>query len=117
MTPDISFPQLTQFDFHTRMAALRGTALIIFTGPACGACRSWKQLLGSYRRRHPDLAVFEIDAAQDTALAREFEVFHLPTLFLFRDGEFHGELQCEANIETIHQSVNRMLSQPPREMP
>lgn len=113
-------PELTlldQFDFHHRIPDTRGTALVIFTGPACGSCVAWKRLLYDYATRVSGTLIFEVDAERDLALAREFDVFHLPTIFLFRDGEFHGELQCEASPAAVQSEIQSLLNQQPRELP
>jgi thioredoxin 1 len=116
----VTEPELTlldQFDFHHRISDTRGTALVIFTGPACGCCIAWKRLLHDYATRASGTRVFEVDAERDLALAREFDVFHLPTIFLFRDGEFHGELQCEAGLAAVQSAIRSLLNQEPQELP
>lgn len=89
----------------------------MFTGPSCSSCRAWKKLLEKYQHNHPDLALFEVDAEQDMALVREFDVFHLPAIFLFVDGHFHCEFQSEATLAAIERSINTALAAPAQEMP
>jgi thioredoxin 1 len=111
------FPGLTQFDFHHTIEELRGTSLVIFTSEGCASCRHWRRLLGDYRARHPDVRIFEVDAQRDLALTREFEVFHLPALFVFRDGAFHGGVQSEARVDALAIALARALAAPPQESP
>jgi thioredoxin 1 len=108
---------LDQFDFHHRIAQTRGTVLVIFTAPGCRSCTAWKQLLGLPDSVPAGTQVYEVDAERDLALAREFDVFHLPTLFLFRDGMYHGELQCEASPAAIHARILSLLQEEPQELP
>ena len=82
--------QLTQFDFHHRLAETPGPSLVWFSGPGCGACRQLRRLFESNPDAFSGLQLFEVDAQQDMALTREFEVFHLPSLFLFLDGHYHA---------------------------
>lgn len=112
-----AFTRLDEFDFHRRLAATPGSALVIFTGEGCTSCRAWKQLLAAYHARHPGLALLEVDAGHAQALAREFEVFHLPALFLYRDGRFHGALETEARLDTLHVAIEAVFAAPPREAP
>jgi thioredoxin-like negative regulator of GroEL len=113
----MALPPLDQFRFHHVLAETPGTALVIFTSEGCSSCRHWKQVLTDYQRRHAALAIFEVDAGRDLALAREFHVFHLPALFLFRDGQFHAALQSEARTEHLHAAITRALAQPAQEPP
>jgi thioredoxin 1 len=108
---------LDQFEFHHRISDTRGTALVIFTGPACGSCVAWKRLLRDYAAHASDIQIFEVDAERDLALTREFYVFHLPAIFLFRNGSFHGELQCEASAAALKPAVDKLLEQEPQELP
>ncbi|WJW75166.1 thioredoxin family protein [Thiohalobacter sp. IOR34] len=109
--------RLDQFDFHARLGDLPGASLVIFTAPSCGACRQWRRLLESYHRDHPALRLFEVDAAEDQALAREFDVYHLPALFLYLDGEFHSALQCEAQPAALEAAIDAALAGPGEEAP
>jgi thioredoxin-like negative regulator of GroEL len=109
--------QLDQFDFHPYLSGKTGTTLVSFISPDCGACRHLHRILGEVNSRRPDWTLCVVDAQRDAALTREFEVFHLPTLFLFSNGEFHCELQAEAQPEKIIDAVTAALQQPAQEAP
>jgi thioredoxin 1 len=111
------FTPLDEFGFHHTLADTSGSALVIFTSIGCSSCRAWKQLLGAFHLQHPDLALFEVDAGHAQALAREFGVFHLPALFLYRDGHFHCALQCEAQLDKLHAAIAAALLAPAKEAP
>lgn len=112
-----AFTTLDEFGFHQQLAQTPGVALVMFTGQGCSSCRAWKQLLADYRAHHPDLTMFEVDAGHAQALAQEFGVFHLPALFLYRDGLYHGTLQCEARPEALRAAMAAMLAAPAQEAP
>lgn len=77
----------------------------------------WRRQLQLFLAKRLDVRVFEVDVEQEQGLAREFEIFHLPALYVFQNGQFHGELQAEARIEAIQQALNAALNTPPQEMP
>ncbi|HWR76899.1 MAG TPA: thioredoxin family protein [Thiobacillus sp.] len=110
------FSRLAEGDFHGRLAAAPGMAVVLFSAPHCGACRVWKRLL-------PDAlsglthALFEVDVSEATGVARYFGIFHLPTVYLYRDGRFHAELQCEAKQEAIRRAVQSLLAAPAQDEP
>ncbi len=112
-----SVQTLDQFNFHHVLAETPGTALVIFTGPDCGACRRVKALLSEMVAAGESWRLFEVDAARDGGLAREFEVFHLPSLFLFRDGHYHAPLHAEPLPERIRAAVATTLARPAQEAP
>jgi len=55
--------------------------------------------------------------AQATGIARYYDIFHLPTIYLYRDGHFHAELQAEARIDAIRAAAQRLLAAPAQEEP
>ena len=108
---------LNQFDFHHTLEERKGQSIVFFSSSSCASCSFWKQLLGNYKVRRPDIEVYEVDAKQDQALAEEFSLFHLPALFLYADGAFRSELQCEANLDKLDAAVALALQNPPQELP
>lgn len=108
---------LDQFEFHHQLAETAGTSLVIFTGPHCGACKRLKQVLRDAAELFSDLHLFEVDAQRDMALTREFGVFHLPAMFLYRDGEFHCELHSEALAPQLRAAIDQALARPAQEAP
>lgn len=112
-----AFTPLDEFDFHRRIAATPGPALAIFTGRGCASCRAWKQLLAAYHAQQPGIALFEVDTGLAQALAREFELFHLPALFLYCGGRFYGTLQTEARLDALHTAIESALAAPAQEAP
>ena len=108
---------LDQFNFHHTLAQTPGVSLVFFSSAECGSCRQWKQVLARYRLLLPDVHLFEVDAQRDMALTREFDVFHLPALFLFVDGEFHRDVQSEASVKKLQHAIAGALAASLQEMP
>jgi thioredoxin-like negative regulator of GroEL len=111
------FTPLDEFSFHPTLAGTAGPALVFFTGQGCRSCRAWRQLLTRQRETQPELKIFEVDAGHAQALAREFGVFHLPALFLYRDGHFHCPLHSEARPEAFAAALRAALAGPAHEPP
>lgn len=104
-------------DFHHRLAETPGVSLVLFTGPACGACKRLKQILAEQSALFADIHLFEVDAGRDMALTREFGVFHLPAMFLFRDGDYHCALHSEAQPQHLRVAIDAALARPAEEAP
>lgn len=90
--------------------------MVLFSAPHCGGCRAWKALLPQALADMAD-AFHEVDVSEATGIARYFDIFHLPTVYLYRDGRFHAELQCEARREAIRQAVRTLLAAPAQSEP
>lgn len=90
--------------------------MVLFSAPGCGACRAWKRLLPQALADIAD-AFHEVDVSEATGLARYYGIFHLPTIYLYRDGKFHAELQSETRHDCIQQSASRLLAEPAQDEP
>lgn len=115
--PEPSLPLLEETVFYRTLDEIPGEVLIFFTKPGCGACGQWRRLLAEFGRQAAGLRIFEVDAGRNMALAREYELLHLPALFLFRDGEYHGALQVEARLPQLVQALDALRAAPPAEAP
>ena len=107
---------LSEFDFHSQLAQSNGTSLVFFTAPGCGSCRIWLQLLQNFY--HPVLQqCFSVDAQIATALVREYDIFHLPSLFLFVNGRFQAPIHAQASAPLLAAAITHALAQPAHEEP
>lgn len=104
-------------ELHQRLQETSGTSLVVFTGPSCGSCRHLMQVLHEHAGMFADLAIYEVDIERDMGLAREFEVFHLPALFLFREGEYHCALHCETLPHSLREGIDTAMLAPAEEAP
>jgi thiol-disulfide isomerase/thioredoxin len=107
---------LTEFDYHHTLAATPGISLVLFTSPTCGACRVAEQHLAC-AAAELGYTCFCVDVQEATGLARAFDIFHLPTLFLYRDGRFHALLSNPLTGASLRRAVNEALAGPPEEEP
>jgi thioredoxin-like negative regulator of GroEL len=110
------FSRLAEGEFHARLAAASGVSVVLFSAPHCGTCRRWKQLLPQALGDMTG-AFCEVDVSEATGVARYFGIFHLPTVYLYRDGQFHAELQCEARRDDIRAATHRLLAAPAQDEP
>ncbi len=108
---------LSQLDYYHQLEETQGNALVYFTRPACGSCRHLRKALHLYLQTYDDLQIFEVDAVHEAGLVQTFEVFHLPSMFLYHSGQFHCELHSEAHPLKIHKAMISALASPPEEEP
>ena len=110
-------PALDAGGFHHGLQEIAGPAVVLFTRPGCSACHAMGDALRRWRAEGDAPELFRVDAEVDTALVREFEVFHLPALFVFVDGEYHGPLQAPPRVPLLREALEARLRQPPEEAP
>lgn len=111
------FTYLNQFEYHHALAETSSISIVFFSRQGCGSCRKWEQILLGYQHVHPAIKLFHVDVEQEPALVHEFGLFHLPTLLLYANGQFHGELQAEARLSSLEKAVQDSLLAPPKEQP
>ena len=107
--------ELTDFDADQRLLAMSGVSLVIFTSVGCASCRFAREQLPGL-----DLAVDRlcwIDAGDNGGAVERYSVFHLPALFVVRDGEFFGALKTRLTRSELNAGVAQALSRPAEELP
>ncbi|MHC8319682.1 thioredoxin family protein [Pseudomonas sp. GB2N2] len=107
--------ELTDFDADQRLLAMPGVSLVIFTSVGCASCRFARAQL-------PSLAlevdrVCWIDAGDNGGVAERYQVFHLPALFVVRDGEFFGALNSRLTATELNEAVLQALTRTAEELP
>ncbi len=112
-----TFVALDQFNFHQKISETENIAIAMFEKQGCSSCHHWKKLLYDYKNDHSNTDLFIVDAESEAALAQEFDIFHLPALFLYKAGVFHSELQCEGKQSCLKQTITERLNAPPNEAP
>ena len=111
-----AFAPLTEFDFHRKLAQSDGPVLVMFGAPGCGTCRRVEKLLPEAVAGKVS-ALYKVDVQQSMGLARAYEVFHLPALFLFVDGRFHAAIESEVRPPNMRIALESALALPPQEEP
>ncbi|CAI8965507.1 Thioredoxin [Pseudomonas sp. IT-P294] len=106
---------LTDFDADQRLLASSGVSLVVFTSVGCASCRFAREQLPRL-----DLAIDRlcwIDAGDNGGLVERYQVFHLPALFVVRDGEFFGPVQSRLTGIGLNEAVGQALNRIAEELP
>ena len=107
--------ELTDFDADQRLLAMSGVSLVIFTSVGCSSCRFAREQLPAL-----DLDVERlcwIDAGNNGGLVERYQVFHLPALFVVRDGEFFGALTSRLTASELNRAVAQALCKTAEDLP
>ncbi len=92
-----------------------GVSLVVFVSPGCADCRAARTVL-------PDLnlgvsRLVWVDATENRGLVERYEVMHLPSLYVVRDGVFYGEISARLQASDIGRQVALALQSWPAELP
>ena len=52
-----------------------------------------------------DLVVYEVNAERAGGLVEELEIFHLPALFLYQDGDLHAPIQAPLRPDALRGAI------------
>ncbi|AMB88037.1 thioredoxin [Pseudomonas agarici] len=107
--------ELSDFDADRSLLALPGVSLIIFTSAGCASCRFAREVLPGL-----ELAVERlcwIDAGDNGGLVQRYEVFHLPALFVVKDGEFYGAVRSRLVLNELAEGLQQALAGIAEELP
>jgi thioredoxin 1 len=103
-------------DVHRGLRSSTGRLLLMFGRRGCGTCRAALDRVPLLAAGHVDRFVY-LDAEECAGLLREFEVFHLPALFLFAEGRFHATLEAPLIGPDFGQAIERTFASPAQEPP
>jgi hypothetical protein len=107
--------ELTDFDADQRLLAMSGVSLVIFTSVGCASCRYAREVLPAMALGIDRLCW--IDAGDNGGLVERYQVFHLPALFVVRDGEFFGALHTRLTTDALNAALAQALGRIAEELP
>ena len=113
--PDLNQLELTDFDIDHQLLELPGTSLLIFASVGCSSCRYARQQLPTFELGLDRICW--IDAEENGGAVARYEVFHLPALFVVRDGSFYGALRSPLTGSAIQQALRSVLLGDPEDLP
>lgn len=117
--------ELDEFTFFPALEDSVGIVMVFFTGPHCSSCHHLKFLLNTehtqftthYDQLDTKFVAYEIKAEKAAALVNEFGVFHLPSMYIYKNSKFHCQLQAEAIPAKLIEAIDFALTQAPQEEP
>lgn len=107
--------ELTDLDADRLLLDLSGTSLLVFTSTGCASCRWARQALPGMLL--PAERLCWVDAGHNAGLVTRYEVFHLPALFLVRDGQFFGALQSRLTSNDLVAAMSEAALRQAEELP
>lgn len=101
---------------HRALRGSSGRLLLMFGRRGCGTCRLAEARVPALACSRVDALVY-LDADDCGGLLREFGVFHLPAMFLFRDGTFHAPLEAPLQPDVFAAAIDAAYAAAAQEAP
>lgn len=92
-----------------------GISLLAFHSRTCGACKTAREQLPELEL--PVQRLCWIDAGENGGLVERYEVFHLPALYVVRDGAYYGPVAAQLAQWDLQQQISLALDNHPAELP
>ncbi|GAB1578841.1 thioredoxin family protein [Bordetella petrii] len=111
----MSYLELTDGTADRYLLDAPGLSLLVFYSRTCGTCRVAREQLPALEL--PVDRLCWIDAGANGGLVARYEVFHLPSLFLVRDGAYYGPVSASLAEWDLRQQIGLALDSHPAELP
>ncbi|AZY49004.1 thioredoxin family protein [Bordetella avium] len=92
-----------------------GLSLVVFHSETCPNCRTARRQLPDFEL--PVERIFWVDAGRNGGLVERYEVFHLPAMYLTRDGAYYGPISAQLAEWDLRQQIAQALDNHPAELP
>lgn len=66
--------------------------MVKFSAPWCGPCKAIKPVFDELKDNRKDVVFVDIDVDEDSDIANEFGVMSIPTMMMFKNGQFVNKL-------------------------
>ncbi|TWI53463.1 hypothetical protein IQ22_02680 [Pseudomonas duriflava] len=107
--------ELNDLDADQALLSLSGATLLLFTAEGCASCRWARQRLPAMML--PVDRIAWVDAGRNGGLVQRYGVYHLPALFVIREGLFYGALNVALTQQALSDAIVRCLGKVPEELP
>ena len=92
--------KINQTEFR-KIRENEGGSLLDFYADWCGPCRMVLPIVDEIAGERKDITVAKINVDENPALAKEFGVFSIPTLIVFKDGKVVNKVSGARNKAQI----------------
>ncbi len=97
---------LNKNNFETEVIKSKGVVLVDFYAQWCGPCKMTGPILEQLAEEVENVKFTKVDVDQNQELSSRYQVFSIPTFFIFKDGQvinqFVGALGKEGFLAEIN---------------
>ena len=79
--------KINRENFEQEILQSEKPVLVDFWAPWCGPCRELVPVVDALAEELADVKVAKVNVDEEMALAKQFRIFSIPTLMVFKDGK------------------------------
>ena len=79
--------KINQENFEQEILQSQQTVLVDFWAPWCGPCRELVPIVDALAEELTDVKVAKVNIDEEMALAKKYNIFSIPTLLVFKNGQ------------------------------
>ena len=83
----MSVLHITSANYQAEVVESDKPVLLDFWAPWCGPCQMLTPILEELTAEHPEYKVCKVNVDEEMALAKQFRVFSIPSLFVMKNGQ------------------------------
>jgi thioredoxin 1 len=96
-------------NFETEVLKNKGVVLVDFYADWCGPCKLTSPIIEQLSEEVKDVKFVKVDVDQNQELSSQYQVFSIPTFFIFKDGQVAGQLVGAMGKEGFLAEINKVL--------
>ncbi len=101
---------LTQDTFQKEIKEFEGVALVDFWAPWCGPCQILGPIIEELAKEFEEgVKICKVNVDEEGALAQEYEIMSIPTVYIFKNGEIVDTLIGAQNKDIYKEAIEKHL--------
>ena len=98
-------------DFKKEVLEYNGVSLVDFYADWCGPCRIMSPIINQLASEEKKIKFVKVNVDENPDLASNYQVFSIPTLIVFKNGQVVGQLVGVVSKENLKQELSKHLNQ------
>src|SRR5690606_233904 len=104
--------QLTQADFQEKVINAKGVVFVDFYADWCGPCQMTGPVIEELANDYANKATFyKVNVDQNNQLAGQYNVFSIPSFFIFKDGKVVDQFVGVMGKEGFEEHLKKVVSE------
>lgn len=96
-------------NFKEHVLKSKGVVLVDFYADWCGPCRTMTPIIEELASEFSEVKFIKINVDENPDLSSQYEIFSIPTILIFKDGEIVNQFIGATNKETLAQNLKKLF--------
>ncbi len=100
----------TSENFKKDVLEHQGVVLVDFYADWCGPCRIMGPIIDELSEEIKEVKFVKVNVDENSELASSYQIFSIPTLIIFKNGQVVGQFVGVISKENLKQELNKHIS-------